>query len=98
MHAERSMGMVGEVYRTGRAGRLMTAARILTVGGALGGALLGRRSRVAAVVSGLALLAGSACTRFGIFEAGLASARDPKYTVVPQRERLDAAQRPPAVS
>jgi hypothetical protein len=27
-------------------------------------------------------------TRFGIFEAGLASARDPKYTVVPQRERL----------
>jgi hypothetical protein len=29
-------------------------------------------------------------TRFGIFEAGLASARDPKYTVVPQRERLRA--------
>ena len=23
--------------------------------------------------------------RFGVFEAGLASARDPKYTVVPQR-------------
>jgi hypothetical protein len=36
----------------------------------------------------VALLAGSACTRFGIFEAGQASARDPKYTVVPQRERL----------
>jgi hypothetical protein len=53
-------------------------------------ALLGRRSRVAAAVSGLALLTGSACTRFGVFEAGQNSARDPKYTVVPQRERLDA--------
>ena len=41
-----------------------------------------------AVLSGAALMAGSACTRFGIFEAGQESARDPKYTVVPQRERL----------
>ena len=57
--------------------------------GALGTLVLGRRSRAAAVASGLALMAGSACTRFGVFEAGQASARDPKYTVVPQRERLD---------
>ena len=42
----------------------------------------------AAVVSGAALMAGSACLRFGVFEAGQASAKDPKYTVVPQRERL----------
>ncbi|MCW2616830.1 MAG: Polysulfide reductase, NrfD, partial [Frankiales bacterium] len=42
--------------------------------------------------SGAALLAGTACLRFGVFEAGQASARDPKYTVVPQRERL--ANRP----
>ena len=34
-------------------------------------------------------LAASALTRFGIFEAGMASARDPKYTIVPQRRRLD---------
>ena len=40
-------------------------------------------------ISGLTLLAGSACTRFGVFEAGQESAKDPKYTVVPQRERLD---------
>ena len=38
---------------------------------------------------GAALLAGSACTRFGIFDAGQQSARDPRYTVVPQRERLE---------
>jgi len=35
-------------------------------------------------------MAGSAFTRFGIFEAGQQSALDPKYTVIPQRERLDA--------
>ena len=33
-------------------------------------------------------MAGSACLRFGVFEAGQASTRDPKYIVVPQRERL----------
>jgi hypothetical protein len=32
-------------------------------------------------------------TRFGVFEAGLTSARDPKYTVVPQRERLEQRAR-----
>ena len=45
-----------------------------------------------AAVSGAALLAGSVCTRFGVFEAGQASAKDPKYTVVPQRERLDRGE------
>jgi hypothetical protein len=39
-------------------------------------------------------MAGSAFTRFGIFEAGQQSARDPKYTVVPQRDRLDAKAPP----
>ena len=48
---------------------------------------------VSGELSGLALLAGSACTRFGVFEAGQQSARDPKYTVVPQRERLEARAR-----
>ena len=43
-------------------------------------------------MSGAALLAGSACTRFGVFEAGQASAKDPKYTVVPQRERVERGE------
>jgi formate-dependent nitrite reductase membrane component NrfD len=86
---ESSMGLAAETLHRGRAGRLMRASRRLTAGGALGAALLGRRSRSAAAVSGAALVAGSACTRFGVFEAGQASALDPKYTVVPQRERLD---------
>jgi hypothetical protein len=49
---------------------------------------LAGRSRVAAALSGAALMAASALTRFGVFEAGRASARDPKYTVGPQRQRL----------
>ncbi len=38
----------------------------------------------------MALLTGSALTKWGAFEAGRVSAADPKYTVVPQRERLRA--------
>lgn len=85
---ERGMGLAAEPLHTGTPGRLMRAAELLTVGGAAVAALLGKRSRTAAVLGGAAALAGSACTRFGIFHAGVASARDPKYTVVPQRERL----------
>ncbi len=84
---ERSMGITVEPLHEGRAGRLMRASKALTVAGAAG-ALLSGRSRALAVLSGAALMAGSACTRFGVFEAGIASANDPKYTVVPQRERL----------
>jgi hypothetical protein len=85
---ERSMGITAEPLHKGRAGRLMKVAKALTAAGAVG-ALVTGRSRAGALLSGAALVAGSACTRFGIFEAGQESARDPKYTVVPQRERLD---------
>jgi formate-dependent nitrite reductase membrane component NrfD len=86
---EVSMGLSAETLHSGTAGRLMRASKILTATGAAGAALLGGRSRIAAGLSGLALMVGSACTRFGVFEAGQHSAQDPKYTVVPQRERLD---------
>jgi formate-dependent nitrite reductase membrane component NrfD len=84
---EHRLGMVAETYRSGAAGRLTRAAQVLSALGAAG-ALLGRRSRPAAVAAGAALLGASACTRFAVFHAGVASARDPKYTVAPQRERL----------
>jgi formate-dependent nitrite reductase membrane component NrfD len=90
---ERRIGMVAETYHEGRAGKLMRAAEALTVAGVGGALAFGRRSRLAAALSGVALLTASACARFGIFEAGLASARDPRYTVEPQRERLAAAER-----
>ncbi len=83
------MGLSAETLHSGTPGKLMKASAALTAVGALGTALLGRRSRIAAAVSGLALMAGSACTRFGVFEAGQHSAKDPKYTIVPQRERAN---------
>jgi len=81
------MGLAAEPLHQGEARRWMRASKALTIVGAAG-TLLSGRSRAVAVASGAALAAGSWCTRFGVFEAGQASARDPKYTVVPQRQRL----------
>jgi hypothetical protein len=89
---EQQLGLASEAYTTGRAHRLRTWSQRLTAVGLIGATLGGRRSRAAAVASGLALLAGSALQRFGVFEAGVASTKDPKYVVVPQRQRLDKAQ------
>lgn len=77
-----------EPLRTGPAGAKLLLARALTVAGGLG-ALAAGRSRVVAVASGAALAAASALTRFGIVEAGIASAEDPSYTVGPQKRRLE---------
>jgi formate-dependent nitrite reductase membrane component NrfD len=88
---EQRLGLVAEAYTTGKAHRLRKWSEYLTVGGALG-AMVSGRSRPAVAVCGLALLAGSALQRLGVFEAGVESTRDPKYVVVPQRERLDAGR------
>lgn len=86
---KRRLGMVAEPYSHGRAGALMKAGRALAIAGLAGGTTLGRRNRKASVTSGAALVAASALTKFGVFYAGVQSANDPKYTVVPQRRRLD---------
>jgi formate-dependent nitrite reductase membrane component NrfD len=88
---ERRLGMVAGALHGGTAGRRLKAAKALTAVGALGAATIGRRSRAGAALTGAALLAGSALTRFGLFEGGMASARDPRYTVQPQRARMAAA-------
>jgi len=77
---------LAEPYETGTTGAILRLAEFLTAG-ALAGAVLGRHSRAVSALAGASLLAASAMTRFGIFEAGMASARDPKYTIVPQRRR-----------
>jgi formate-dependent nitrite reductase membrane component NrfD len=86
---EQRLGLVAEAYTSGKAHRLRKWAEYLTVGGAVGSVVAGR-SRLAAALCGLALLAGSALQRFGVFEAGVQSTRDPKYVVAAQRARLDA--------
>jgi hypothetical protein len=81
---------LAEPYEEGTTGAILRLAEFLTAG-ALAGAVLGRRSRAVSVLSGASLLVASAMTRWGIFEAGMASARDPKYTIIPQRRRRDEA-------
>lgn len=89
---ERRIGLTAEPYSQGRGGAYVRAGKILALAGAAG-TLLGRRNRVVSVLAGAGLLTASAATRWGIFHAGLQSANDPKYTVVPQRERLRKGSR-----
>jgi len=84
---KRRIGMVAEPYRSGRGGRYLRAGQVLSVLG-IAGSVLARRNKLVSKLSGAAFLAASASTRWGIFHAGLASAADPRYTVIPQRERL----------
>jgi DMSO reductase anchor subunit len=90
---EPHLGPSAETLHLGRAGKRLRAAKVLGAAGAVAAATIARRSRAGAALSGAALLASSALTRFGLFEAGMASARDPRYTVEPQRARLRARQR-----
>jgi len=90
---EGRLGLVGEPFRTGEAQRELERAGTLTAVGVLGSMLLGRRSRTVAALSGVALLAGGVYERLGLVHAGIASAKDPKYTVVPQRERIARRER-----
>jgi Polysulphide reductase, NrfD len=84
---ESSMGVVAEPLSRGTPGTLMRTSKALAGIGLLS-SVFARRSRAAGIVSGAAYVGSSACGRFGIFYAGQESARDPKYTVSPQRERL----------
>ncbi|GAB4708224.1 hypothetical protein MOKP122_23790 [Mycobacterium avium subsp. hominissuis] len=87
---ERRMDPVAaEPLHTGGPGRMLRASERLVIAGGLGTLLAGRH-RAVAVVSGLALATASALTRFGVFEAGLESARHPRYTIEPQQRRLAA--------
>jgi len=91
---------LAEPYEAGTTGAILRLAQFLTAG-ALAGAVLGRRNRVVSALAGASLLAASALTRFGVFEAGMASARDPKYTIIPQRRRRDRRgmnERPPLLT
>lgn len=45
--------------------------------------------RALSVVSGAAVAAASAYTRFGVLEAGIESTKDPRHVVEPQRARLE---------
>jgi len=84
---ERRLGDVGSVYREGAAHKLSRAAKGLAGAGAILLARRGGRSRTAATLGGALVCAGELCLRYAVVKAGSQSARDPRYTVGPQRER-----------
>jgi formate-dependent nitrite reductase membrane component NrfD len=83
------LGMLGEPYKQDEAGRYAKLAKACTLGGAGLLALAGRQSRFASIAGGALVLGGEAALRWAVFKAGFQSARDPKYTVIPQRRRLE---------
>jgi hypothetical protein len=89
---ERRLGDLAEPYRDGDAARYARPAKALTALGALAVAGAGRHRRAAAALGGAAVLAGAVLQRLSVFRAGFESARDPKYTVGPQRRRLEATR------
>jgi formate-dependent nitrite reductase membrane component NrfD len=87
---EHRLGFVGEVYKHGAAGKLGRASKVLTAAGATLLATRGRRSRAAAVGGSALVLAGELALRWSVFRAGFQSAKDPRYTVIPQKQRKEA--------
>ncbi len=82
-------GLLAEPYKREKAGRYDNLSKALSGAGAALTALAGRKSRLAAAVGGALILTGVAFERWSVFRAGFQSARDPKYTVEPQRGRVD---------
>jgi hypothetical protein len=89
----RRLGAAGRPFTEGAGGTYLRTAKVLTILAAATSAVTASRSRAANAACGAALITASAATRWGIFHAGIASARDPQYTIVPQRKRL-ADRRP----
>jgi len=87
------LGFVGEVYKEGEARRYGRVAKTCAAAGASLLAWKGRRSRLAAAAGGGLVLAGELALRWSVFKAGFQSARDPRYTVLPQKERLERERR-----
>ena len=84
---------VAEPYEKGEGGRYAKLSTATSLAGTALMALAGRR-RAGAVAAGALLLAGALCDRFAVVHAGKASAADPHYTSIPQKERAAQVGQP----
>lgn len=77
---------LAEPYGENESGRYDKLSKVCS---GIGAAVMafGSRRRSVAVAGGALILAGAALERWAVFKAGFQSARDPKYTVMSQRER-----------
>ena len=92
MHrVEHDHGIVSEPFHEGRPGRSCGRRRRAPPAGA-GLTVVAGRTRLGAVASGTLLAAGSLLTRFGVFEAGMASAQGPEVHRHPAAERMAARE------
>jgi len=89
---EKSLGELGEPYRKGASGKLSRLAGALSLAGAAVVARGAKSSRQAALVGGALVTAGVITERWAVFRAGFQSAADPKYTVGPQRARIERGE------
>lgn len=87
---EHNLDELAEPYHEQAAGAYSQLARGLTAAGAILLAGAGARRRSAAVAGSTMLLGGALAERWSVFKAGFQSARDPGYTVGPQRRRIEA--------
>ena len=86
------LGFVGEVYKKDAAGKLARVSKACTAAGAGLLARRGRKSRAALIAGSGLVLAGELALRWSVFRAGFQSARDPRYTVIPQKQRKEGRQ------
>jgi hypothetical protein len=88
---EQRLGLPGEPYHEGEAGRLGRLAKTMTMAG-MAGLSLGRRRPAITRFGGALVTAAAAVERFAVYQAGIQSAADPRYVVAAQRLRLEAAR------
>ncbi|MFN2460517.1 MAG: NrfD/PsrC family molybdoenzyme membrane anchor subunit [Candidatus Velthaea sp.] len=86
---------LAEPYTRGTGGTLKHASATLAIAGAALG-FAGRKSRALTAVAAACVAGAGILERFAVLAAGKQSACDPKYTVEPQRARIDAGTRAPA--
>jgi hypothetical protein len=86
------LGELGEPYSQGAAGRFRRLGALALASGAALLAGAGSRSRPAAVAGGALVMTGALFARWSVFKAGFQSAADPKYTVGPQRARIESGE------
>jgi Polysulphide reductase, NrfD len=89
---EKTLGELGEPYKKGLSGKLSRMAGGLSLAGGALIAIRAERSRTAAIAGGAILTAGVIGERWAVFRAGFKSASDPKYTVGPQRARIERGE------
>lgn len=89
--------LLAEPYRTGKAGEFRSASMILSLAGVAIGTL-GRKSRTATRIAAACIAGACILERFAVTTAGKQSALDPKYTIEPQRARLERARLASATS